>query len=163
MPKQTTTHQPIPHGQAGVVVSAAGLGKALPKPEAMRNPTLLAMARGRECLLQFPGVAYHDISTVVACHSNLMRHGKAKGRKADDQYSVWGCATCHELLDQSRFSADRKEAIFMAALDRQREAWLEVSTNMLEERKTREAALWAIEKLTDSAAPQSGSYGFYEL
>ena len=142
--RKSTVHKPIPQDQLGTVADASAMAVAMPKTVAMRNPALLAMARGRECLLQFPNLV-HYTDTVVACHSNLMKHGKGKGRKADDHYTVWGCAACHNILDHSRISADEKERVFMAALARQIEAWKAITKNMLEEQKTRDAAQWALD------------------
>lgn len=89
-PRQPTVHKPIPTGQAGVIVSAVQHSQAVPKSEPNRNPALLALSRGRDCLILAPGVHFHDRATVVACHSNQKQHGKGVGRKADDHYSVWG-------------------------------------------------------------------------
>jgi len=49
---------------------------AEPKTVARRNPHLLAMARGRACLLQVADVCNGDRETTVACHSNLTEHEK---------------------------------------------------------------------------------------
>lgn len=35
-----------------------------------------------------------------AAHSNFYMHGKAKGKKADDRYTVPLCHTCHQWFDQ---------------------------------------------------------------
>lgn len=143
LPKQHTIHQPI---KAGVFASASGMAQPVPKTEPKRNPALLAMARGRECLLLAPGVDFHDTATVVACHSNLSIHGKAGARKADDHYSVWGCAECHRWLDQGKATAEEKRVLFTGALFAQLCEWEQITGNMLEERRTREAAQWALDQ-----------------
>lgn len=140
--KQHTIHQPI---KAGVFASASGMALSVPKTEPKRNRALLDMARGRECLLMAPGVIQHDPATVVACHSNLSIHGKAGARKADDHYSVWGCSECHRWLDQGSASKEEKRNWFNGALFAQLCAWDEITENMLEERRTREAAQWALD------------------
>lgn len=60
-----------------------------------RNPKILAHAK--ECACQnceaFDG-------TIVAAHSNLAEHGKAKGMKAADLFVAFLCHRCHSWLDQ---------------------------------------------------------------
>lgn len=64
---------------------------------------------GQPCYLLVPGVHAHPIDTVVPCHSNQARHGKGKGIKAHDKYTVPGCMYCHMEIDQgNRFTRDEK-------------------------------------------------------
>ena len=118
--------------------------KAFPKTVELRNPALLAMAMDRVCLLRVPGVCSSDPSTTVACHSNQARHGKAGARKADDQYSVWGCSRCHAWLDESRVAYENKSRAFDEALVRQLDAWICVANDPLEKDVDRKAARWAL-------------------
>ena len=143
--RKSTVHKPIPKEQLGTVADASAMAVAIPKTQPLRNPALLAMARGRECLLLAPGVFTHYSDTVVACHSNFSIHGKGDKRKADDHYSIWGCVGCHAWLDTGKASAEEKERLFMAALARQIEGWKAITQNMLEEQKTRDAAQWALD------------------
>lgn len=126
-------------------------GVAVAKSEPKRNPALLAMANGRECLLCPPGLCQCTPGSVVACHSNLYIHGKAGARKADDQYTVWGGDFAHRWLDQGGATFLRKEAAFMAAHLRQVLAWRAVAADPSEPARFRKAALWALEQL--SATP----------
>lgn len=123
-----------------------GVFSPLPKTEPKRNPHLLAMANGMPCLMRVDGVCNGDKRTTVAAHSNLSIHGKAKGRKADDQYSVWACAACHGWLDQGKAGAVEKERAFMAGHVRQVEAWRGIATHdpFI---KDRDAAQWALDQL----------------
>ncbi len=105
------------------------------------------MARGMPCLLQIRGVCTHDRDTVVCCHSNLSIHGKAGARKADDHYSAWGCAACHQWLDQGTAPRAQKHSAFMAAHVRQVDAWRAIAYASDSERRDRAAALWALERL----------------
>ncbi|MES3041820.1 MAG: nuclease domain-containing protein [Pseudomonadota bacterium] len=123
---------------------ADGAGEACPKPVEHRNPALLAMARGKRCLLQVPGVCNCDPRTTVACHSNLGIHGKAKSRKADDQYSVQGCSACHTWLDQGPAPKAEKTATFMRAHLDQVLAWRMVVGDMSYTPRERKAAHWAL-------------------
>lgn len=88
-----------------------------------RDRNLLDMAWGEECLLLVPGVCINDRVSTVACHSNLLEHGKGKAMKAHDFMSVWGCRTCHAWLDSQGGSKADKRAAFEAAMLRQVQAW----------------------------------------
>lgn len=108
------------------------------------------MARGMPCLLQVPGVCSHDRATVVCCHSNLSIHGKAGARKADDHYSVWGCAACHRWLDQGPAPKAQKYSAFMAAHLRQVLEWRAIAFDPASAPSDRSAALWALERLNST-------------
>ena len=118
-----------------------------PKTRAYRDPALLEMARGRPCLLLIPGLCSHRTDTVVAAHSNLSIHGKGGARKADDCYSVWGCAACHLWLDTSKALGAIKEIAFMTAHARQVLAWRLVAMDASEPERFRKAASRALERL----------------
>lgn len=118
-----------------------------PKTQPWRSPTLLAMAERRPCLLLVPGICNHRIDTTVACHSNLSIHGKAGARKADDCYSVWGCAACHYWLDFGRAAADQREQVFMLAHANQVLAWRLVAMDQGEPERFRRAARSALARL----------------
>lgn len=120
---------------------------AAPKTEARRNPALLAMARGRPCLLMVPAACGHRVDTVVAAHSNLPEHGKAMSRKADDCYSAWACFACHTWLDTGKAPASQRAAAFMTAHARQVLAWRLVAMDPAEPERFRRAARWALEQL----------------
>lgn len=126
-----------------------------PKPRAHRNSHLRDMARGMPCLLQVPGVCCHDRATVVCCHSNLSIHGKAGARKADDHYSVWGCAACHRWLDQGPAPREQKVAAFMQAHLRQVLEWRAIAFDSSSAPRDRAAALWALDLL--NAQPNHAS------
>jgi hypothetical protein len=117
-----------------------------PKTEAHRNPALLEMARGRPCLILFPFLS-HDPETVVACHSNRSEHGKGRARKADDEYSVWGCSKCHSWLDQGTDTEAEKRAAFLAAHRRQIAHWERIAADPTESARFRKAAHWALNHL----------------
>lgn len=132
--------------------------QAVPKTEAHRNSRLRDMARGMPCLLQVPGVCSHDSATVVCCHSNLSIHGKAGARKADDHYSVWGCAACHRWLDQGPAPRAQKTAAFMAAHLRQVLEWRAIAFDPGSAPRDRAAALWALDLLNSSPNPAPAIY-----
>jgi hypothetical protein len=135
---------------------AGGLsGASVEKSEPQRNRALLDMARDRPCLLQIDGVCTGDTATTVACHSNLSIHGKAGARKADDQYSVWGCMACHRWLDQGRGTFLRKESMFMLAHLSQVLEWRRIAADVGEPQRFRQAAQWALDRL--NATPIGGT------
>jgi len=77
------------------------------------------LCRGQPCYLVVPGCCTRDIATVVPCHSNQLQHGKGKGIKALDFYTVPGCGACHAEIDQGkRFTKEEKFAIWNAAFSR---------------------------------------------
>lgn len=126
---------------------AGGTTVPAPKTEAYRDTALLEMARGRQCLLMVPAVCSHRIDTVVACHSNWGCHGKAGARKADDCYSVFGCAACHSWLDQGKADAVLKEMAFMQAHLLQVLAWRQIAADQAEPERFRRAARRALDRL----------------
>lgn len=123
---------------------ADGAGEACPKPVEHRNPALLAMARGKPCLLRIPLTCKDDRATVVAAHSNQSIHGKGMARKADDQYTVWACSACHRFLDQGNGSQRINEAFFMQAHLDQVLEWRRIAGDMSYTPRERKAVHWAL-------------------
>ena len=119
----------------------------LAKPRALRNRALLDLAKDMPCLLRVPGVCHGGVDTTVACHSNWGIHGKAKARKADDCWSVWGCVACHRWLDQGTAPGDQKLSVFMAAMQLQTQQWTLISTSSARPQRDRLAAQWALDHL----------------
>lgn len=95
-----------------------------------RDDNLLKLAKGEKCLLQIADDCLGDEgSTTVAAHSNLMSHGKGKGLKAEDCFTVWTCHRCHSIFDQGgSFTREEKEHLFYEALLRQLEEWRKIAT-----------------------------------
>ena len=134
---------------------------ALPKTEAKRNPHLLAMAKGKSCLLRVPGVCNNNPETTVAAHSNSHEHGKAGARKADDCYSVWACYACHSWLDQGQGAQNRQVAdtLFDMALLKQMIEWGEIKDSG--NAKDKAAAEWALEHIHSGDALDKMTYKFF--
>ena len=59
----------------------------------MRSPKRLAEIR------KLPCVRCGSPAPSEACHANWAEFGKSMGRKADDEYTVSLCRSCHYLLD----------------------------------------------------------------
>lgn len=75
------------------------------------------LCKGQPCYLRIPGVCTgraHD-----PCHSNQAKHGKGGAIKAHDVYTVPGCRSCHNELDQGmRYTRLEKFAIWDRAYER---------------------------------------------
>jgi hypothetical protein len=61
-----------------------------------RNKELLRYARHCECQHCFLPFMQ---DTVVAAHSNQLRHGKGMGIKAHDCFIAYLCCRCHDIVD----------------------------------------------------------------
>lgn len=46
-----------------------------------------------------------------AAHSNFGIHGKGKGIKADDKYTIPLCHSCHSKLDQYNMGMNREQSL----------------------------------------------------
>lgn len=63
----------------------------------MKSSKLRASAKGKECLLRmFPHCEWLS-ETVVLCH--LPTGDGTMGGKGPDHWAVYGCRTCHDILD----------------------------------------------------------------
>lgn len=83
----------------------------------MRNPKRLAAIRKLPCIRcgQSPS---------QAAHSNSSKHGKGRGIKASDEYTVPLCYSCHSQFDQFKLGTRAEsEAMF--------DKWLEKTNRML--------------------------------
>ncbi|MGP2961894.1 MULTISPECIES: DUF1364 domain-containing protein [Serratia] len=67
------------------------------KSPAFRSKTLRDSARGRCCTLQIPGICNGNPETTVLCHLPSSTHGM--GYKSDDYWAVFGCSSCHDVID----------------------------------------------------------------
>lgn len=148
---------PRPATRRAVMADCSSPGLKLDKTEPQRNAHLLAMARGMPCLLR-TRQCNGDRSTTVAAHSNLLIHGKGRGRKAEDCYSVWACARCHTWLDSSYDATlDDKEIAFLVAHLEQVEIWKAIVASPKASPKDRAAAKWALDTLNALAAARNPS------
>lgn len=100
-----------------------------------RNRALLDLShRLQECLLKVPSVCTEYVAEgCQPAHSNLMRHGKGKGTKAEDWFHVAACPSCHREIDQGhRLTRGEREALWMAGWERTmahywRQGWIKVA------------------------------------
>jgi hypothetical protein len=64
------------------------------------------------------GCGKHNDGTIVAAHSNHLRHGKGRGIKAHDCFIAALCYDCHSELDQgTSMSRDEREDFWRQAHD----------------------------------------------
>lgn len=92
-----------------------------------RDKSLLKLAHGEECLLKVPKICQGGHETIVACHSNFGSDGKGMAQKASDAATVWGCAACHQWLDQGGASLEEKQTIFSNAQLAQYIEWIKIA------------------------------------
>lgn len=59
-------------------------------------------AKGEECTLQIHPYCNGNPETVVLCH---LPSGSGMGQKSPDWFAVYGCSTCHDIID-GRVSVD---------------------------------------------------------
>lgn len=84
---------------------------ACPKTQYVRSKALLEACREIEC--QNCGIAD---GTVVAAHSNQLKHGKGRALKASDIYVAALCHRCHSDIDQGSYlTKAEREAIWTDA------------------------------------------------
>jgi len=83
-----------------------------------RSKRLLDAARGQECMVRIPNVCNNNPETVVAAHSNQLKHGKGGGLKAHDCYVAWACYACHAELDQGKMRYEQKCEYWQAGFER---------------------------------------------
>ena len=78
----------------------------------MRDAKRLAAVRSLPCVK-----CGHPDSQ--AAHSNWSEHGKGRGIKADDQFTIPLCHSCHTDLDQYKtMGREESKAWFMKMLER---------------------------------------------
>ena len=140
--------------RTAVLAVCTDMGNPMSKTEQHRNPHLLAMARGKPCLFRLPDICNFDPETTVACHSNQRAHGKGGARKADDEYSAWGCFACHSWLDQGRADPYAKLLAFMDAHLAQVCEWRAIAGSATTDPKDRAAAQWALNHLNATPVGQ---------
>ncbi|MEQ9892073.1 nuclease domain-containing protein [Pectobacterium aroidearum] len=64
---------------------------------AFRRKALRESARGQTCTLQIPGICNGNPETTVLCHLPSPTH--CMGYKGDDFRDVYGCSSCHDVID----------------------------------------------------------------
>lgn len=95
-----------------------------------RDPDLLRLAEGQECLLRISRRCLTtEGTTTVACHENSQTVGKGGAIKSSDSRTVWGCYHCHTLLDQGQINYEDRQKAFETAHVWQIDEWLKIAQN----------------------------------
>ena len=107
------------------------------RPTVAEGSKYLVACRGEACYLRVPGVCRRNPidETVVPCHSNQARHGKAGALKAKNEYTVPGCSPCHAWIDQTRVGTPRQ--VKFDVWDRAFEEWVPVRARKMGEANCR--------------------------
>ncbi|HEM7889446.1 hypothetical protein [Burkholderia cepacia] len=103
--------------------SKAAMNRRSKRPTVAEGAKYLAACRNEPCYLRVPGVCRLNSNdeSVVPCHSNQSRHGKAGALKAKNEFTVPGCMWCHAWIDQNRVGAPKQ--IKFDVWDRAYEEW----------------------------------------
>lgn len=120
---------PIERGQSQLARAKAPM-RARSRTNADPRPKTgeAELCRGQACYLAIPGVCQNARETVVPAHSNQARHGKGRGIKAHDEFTVPACFHCHAELDQGkRFTREEKFAMWDVAFEKWRQKRNEIS------------------------------------
>lgn len=81
------------------MTSSSGLKKHPRRPRPGEDKRLRDACAGEPCYLRVRAICLGRHESVVDCHSNELAHGKGKGLKARDEFTVPGCGPCHYWLD----------------------------------------------------------------
>jgi len=91
-----------------------------------KYPKLTKSAKGEDCTLQIFPYCNGDPETVVLCH---LPSGSGMGQKSPDWFAVYGCSSCHDILDgrvsRADVSDDTKDILSLGALYRTWERMIE--------------------------------------
>ncbi|HDR8929635.1 DUF1364 family protein [Burkholderia vietnamiensis] len=103
------------------------------RPTVAEGAKYLAACRDEPCYLRVPGLCRRNPidETVVPCHSNQSRHGKAGAMKAKNEFTVPGCGACHAWIDQNRVGTPKQ--IKFDVWDRAFEEWAPVRARKMGE------------------------------
>ncbi len=69
-------------------------------------PKLRESARGEECTLRIHPYCNGDPATTVLCH---LPSGSGWGQKSPDWFAVYGCSSCHDIIDGRKLVGVGKE------------------------------------------------------
>lgn len=96
------------------------------KRKPYRNRKMLDLAHNvHECQVRIPGICSgYSIDGCEPAHSNQSKHGKGAGQKADDNYHVAACHSCHVAIDQGPMPKSEKTRFWDAAFVRTRALYL---------------------------------------
>ncbi|WP_431509782.1 nuclease domain-containing protein [Variovorax sp. DAIF25] len=140
-----------------VMANLTSPAAAVPKSERGCNKHLLAMAKGKPCLIRSP-LCNYDTETTVACHGGGVANGKGMSYKVSDAMTCWGCSGCNHYTDAygGATRAQKTEAFMLGHLAQVCE-WRAIATSTHASPKDRAAAKWALDTLNALAAARNPS------
>jgi len=112
-----------------------------------RDSDLLKLAQGQPCVLQAIDNCLGESDTTVSAHSNQLVHGKGRGLKAEDCYTIWSCSRCHSWLDQGNASKEEKNAHFDERFPYQVWEWKKIYQDPLAKEWKRDTCMRVLEYL----------------
>jgi hypothetical protein len=80
--------------------------------ELFRSKKYRDLCRDQGCYLQIPGICCGEDDTVVPCHSPNVNHEcgfVGLSQKVSDVFTVPGCRTCHDYIDNRGSVTDKNE------------------------------------------------------
>jgi hypothetical protein len=78
-------------------------------------------AKGQMCTLQIAPHCNANPETVVLCHIGTVSRGV--GMKSDDYFAVYGCSSCHDVIDGRKKTSLPKEEILRCKLRALERTW----------------------------------------
>lgn len=73
-------------------------------------------AQTQDCMLRLPNICNRDPSTTVLCH---IKRGWYGSLKPPDIVAVWGCSSCHDVVDRragNPWSEEELDSMILRAL-----------------------------------------------
>jgi hypothetical protein len=101
-------------------------------------PKLRQSARGQPCNFMLPGCT-GDSETTVLCHCRVNYLGMAS--KPPDFFAAFGCASCHEKIDNHRLPPEEEYRAWLCAIRRTQQAWFDDGLMQFPETVKRQAAI----------------------
>lgn len=77
-------------------------------------------ARGEECTLRIHPYCNGNPETTVLCH---LPSGSGMGQKSPDWFAVYGCSSCHDIIDGRHNHFNLKDEIEQAKQDALFRTW----------------------------------------
>jgi hypothetical protein len=82
------------------------------QPNAENRP-LLNLARKAPCMLRL--TLECGTNATVACHSDMLRHGRGIGSKSHAAFAVPGCPDCHAVFTREHLGREGYEETWLRA------------------------------------------------
>lgn len=125
-----------------VMADCSAMSQLVAKDPPHKNANLLAMARGKPCLIR-SRICNFNTETTVACHGGGVANGKGMAYKVSDAMTVWGCSACNHFTDAygGATKAEKVEA-FAAALPAQRDEMEAIANSKQSSPKDKASARW---------------------